>query len=170
MALVAMLLVQVWIVLPVQAKKSVRQEVSGEIMVGTPDCSKGIHRRAHLLFGGSTNGVTAYRFDVDSKTWNRPFVLEATPGVELAGTDLMLVFYYGDLGAPTDDDPRATLFYEHKGGETGYVPADATEAFVLFCQGSTYLDNPSAGLQAAFTYVAEGRKQVVPVPSASPTL
>ncbi len=169
-ALVAMVLLQVWLVLPVQAKKTPpRQEVTGEIMIGTPDCSKGLHRRAHLIFGETVQGITAFRFDVDPKTWNRPFVLEPTPGIELTGTDLMVVFYYGDLGAPNENDPRATLFWEKPGGETGYVPVDSTEAFVLFCQGSQYVDNPSGGLNAGFTYIATGRKQIVVTPSPSPT-
>ncbi len=168
--LIALVASQLLHLAPSLAKKpSPRQEVIGEILLGTPDCSKGIHRRAHLVLGDPVNGNTAYRFDVDPKTWRRPFVLEPTPGIEVTGTDLMVVFYYGDLGAPTDDDPRATLFWENAGGETGYVPTDSTEAFVLFCQGSQYIDNPSGGLQAGFTYIAEGRKQIVVTPSPSPT-
>ncbi|HVF52268.1 MAG TPA: hypothetical protein VNC78_01545 [Actinomycetota bacterium] len=159
--LVAVLMVQM---LPLAhasaAKESPRQEEEGVILVGTPDCS--YTRTIYLLGGEATHEVFTYRFDVDPKTWQRPFVLEPRPGIEVTGTDLMVTFLFGDLGTPGDvlSPPPFVTYLNDPGGEKGIVPNGATDAFIQFCQGSSVpTTHPSGGLQAGFHYLAEGPKK-----------
>lgn len=96
---------------------------------------------------GSVNGVTGYYFDIDPKSWNKPFKLEATGG---EGTvDLDIFMYYSFPGADGGTATSSDFNTREEGGEVGKVPPDTVKAIVCMYGG------PEAqGFNSTFTYTA----------------
>jgi hypothetical protein len=95
---------------------------------------------------GNPNGVTGYFFDIDPKSWNKPFKLEATGGEGTVDFDLFM--YYSFPGA----DGTATSFdfqTREEGGEVGKVPANTVKGLVCLYGGDAYY-----GYNATFNYTA----------------
>src|SRR5688572_8972161 len=76
-------------------KKKVKQSVDGSVAVptvhqDTTKCYAGIHRRIETASSGNGQGVTGYHFDIDKKTWNKPFALKTTSETP---ADIDIYFY-----------------------------------------------------------------------------
>lgn len=136
------------------AKKPFRQTQEGHIALQAPPsdatsnpngCYSGVHRRIAVVSQEQVNGVVGFHFDVDKRTWNKPFRL--TPTTD--GVDIDITFYdgFGTLEQATDPAyaPYALGFEERDNeGEFGKVPATTTK--VIVCM--------KAGADANFTYEA----------------
>ena len=134
-----------------------KQTVEGSIAGAArhPDgCYSGVHRRLQALSQQNANGLVGYDFDVDKKTWNKPFALELTGGVGYV--DLDITYYLGERETLEDFQggdpaPPATVAFEthEEGGEKGKVPNGAVYAIVCIYQSEN-----GAGAMADFTYAA----------------
>lgn len=165
-ALVAALAVPL-LVAPAQAgKKKPVQVVEGSIALPAPfaqgtfdGCWGGLTRRTTGQTGGAVNGVTGYYFDVDKKSWNKPFKLEATGGEGTVDLDLFLYSVYPGPEATTEDPPNGAVnggtpisvdyTTREAGGEAGTVPPNTTKAIVCMYAGPSH-----QGFDATFTYTA----------------
>ncbi len=118
----------------------------------TNSCFAGAHRRVAVATGEQNNGVVGYHFDVDKKSWKKPFTLEVTGGQ--AAVDLDIVFYpeFGTMEQATDTayaPPTVTFENRGPGGETGKVPKGMNKAIVCMYDG----------VGSTFTYTAKlGKK------------
>ena len=146
-------------------KKSYKQTQEGTIMLPAPfaqdmsKCYAGLHRRSDTLSQGNENGITGYHFDVDKKTWNKPFNLAVTAAEGDADLDIYFYSHYPTVDEWQNDPqnagaPVSVDFINRKiGGEKGKVPADTTKAIVCL-----YAGDPGTGAyyatNAAFKYVA----------------
>ena len=125
-------------------------------------CWAGLHRRVGTASqeNGQLNGTVGYLFDIDKRTWNKPFLLEATGGEGPVDFDLYL--YQKMPGVeewsedPTNAGNSVSVEYTDRapGGEFGKVPAGTVKAIAcLFgahpASGST--DEPS---NATFKYTS----------------
>lgn len=109
-------------------------------------CWGGLTRQTTGQTGGAVNGVTGYYFDIDPKSWNKPFKLEATGGEGTVDLDLFL--YYSFPGA--DGTATSTDFQtREEGGEVGKVPPSAIKGLVCLYGGDAYY-----GYNATFNYTA----------------
>lgn len=140
-----------------QKKKKKRpppQEVEGSIPLPAPfiddsGCYAGLHRRLQLLTGENANGIIGFHFDVEDRTWNQNFVLEATGGS--GDVDLDIYFYkdFGQAGNPDDPLMNDVISVSHntRGSkyETGKVPEEMNKVIVCMMAG---------GSNATFTYTA----------------
>lgn len=138
-----------------------QQKVEGSVALPAPftddsGCYAGVHRRENAVTMGASNGVLGYHFEVDKKTWNKPFVLEVTGGQ--GNVDLDIYFYLGPLttledfvNQGGDPVPPATISYNTRtpGGEADIVPKAAEN--VIICM---YGGQQGAGFDASFTYTA----------------
>lgn len=148
-------------------KPPVLQTVEGHISLpaGHPanadGCFAGLHRRLLILSNGAEQiqGVVGYHWDVDPKTWNKPFKLTPSGGVGTVDFDL---YFYSEYGSadPTGSDPvnfnpGATVeFTDRKaGGEAGKVPATMKHAITCI-YGNNAPAGPQAGANADFVYKA----------------
>lgn len=138
--------------------KGKKQEVEGTIALPArhPDgCYTGLSRHLWSLFGEASRGVLGYVFDVDKKTWKKPFVLEVTGGAGYI--DLDLTYYLLDFATQEEflNDPLPaagpTVGFEEKmeGGEFGKVPEQAVKAIACI-----YASEDGTGLGAEFKYTA----------------
>jgi hypothetical protein len=142
------------------AGKKPKQTVEGQIALPAPytddsGCYAGLHRRMAILTQEQVNGVIGYHFDIDKKTWNKPFKLVAEGGQGHIDLD---IYFYSQFGTPEDvaGDPLntgspATIQYNTReaGGEKGKVPATFTKAIVCLYSGGA-----GQGGGASFTYTA----------------
>lgn len=140
------------------------QEIEGSIALPAPfpldlesGCYAGLHRRASIFSGGQPNGLIAFEFDVDPKTWGHPFALEITGGQGDVDLDL---YFYDEFGTPEDvvNDPGGAgqpYSVEHHNrdgvGEEGEVPSDMTKVIVCMMAGGfdatlKYTAGPAAKL------------------------
>lgn len=119
-------------------KAPARQTVEGSIALpqggnAAAACVYRAQRTAYVAAGEGVNGIVGHTFEVDPKTANKPFKLEA------GGTSGMDISFYADLGDPTDPTtapsnvPFATT---GPGGETGKVPEGYPFAFVCMTEGA----------------------------------
>ena len=143
-------------------KKAPVQTVEGTIALPAPfaqgtfdGCWGGLTRRGTGNTNGAVNGVTGYLFDIDPKTWNKPFKLEATGGQGTVDFDLFMYIHYPDA-AETQNDPvnggtpvSVDFQTREAGGESGKVPPETTKAIVCMYAGPEY-----QGFDGAFTYNA----------------
>ena len=145
------------------------QTVEGSILLPAPfaqsatagepfeGCWGGATRRSTGQTGGAVNGVSGYYFDVDKKTWNKPFKLEVTGGQGTVDLDLFLyIVYPGPTAAIEEVDPvngGATTSVDfqtrEEGGEIGKVPPKAVKGIVCMYGGPSH-----QGFDATFTYTA----------------
>ena len=145
-----------------QAGKKPVQSVEGSIALPAPfaqgtfdGCWGGLTRRTTGQTGGAVNGVTGYYFDVDKKSWNKPFKLEVTGGQGHVDLDLFLYSVYPGPEAIADDPVNGgtpvSVDYTTReaGGEAGKVPPNTTKAIVCMYGGPE-----GAGFDAQFTYTA----------------
>lgn len=127
-------------------KAPARQVVEGSIAVpqggnAAATCVYRAQRTAYSAAGDQVNGQIGYTFEVDPKTVNKPFKLEAADGI---GMDIS---FYADLGDPSDPTTApANIPFETTGpgGETGTVPEGFPIAFVCMTDGTN----------GGFTYTA----------------
>lgn len=143
-------------------KKKPVQVVEGSIMLPAPfaqgtfdGCWGGLTRRTTGQTGGAVNGVTGYYFDVDKKSWNKPFKLEATGGQGTVDLDIFLYLHYPSP-EETQNDPvnggtPVSIDYTTRepGGEVGKVPPNAVKGIVCMYAGPSH-----QGFDATFTYTA----------------
>ena len=143
-------------------KKAPIQTVEGSIALPAPfaqgtfdGCWGGLTRRGTGNTNGAVNGVTGYLFDIDPKTWNKPFVLEATGGEGTVDLDLFMYIHYPPP-EETQNDPvnggvPVSVDYQTReaGGEAGKVPPQTTKAIVCMYAGPEY-----QGFNSTFTYNA----------------
>lgn len=145
------------------AGKKPIQEESGTVYAPAPYpqddglCYAGIHRRAAILAQGNANGLAGYNFEVDPKTWKKPFNLEVA-GSRAGNADLDIYFYLADLGTPQQvaEDPQnagspPTISFNTRepGGEIGKVPPLAEHVIVCLYSGAS-----GQSFGADFTYTA----------------
>ncbi len=123
------------------AAKKAHQHQEGFVQYPAPappqprSCFPGITRNLAILFGEDEyNGVFGYLFDVNKKTWGKPFRLELTEA-QLAA-DLDISFYAG-LGEPYPGAAPENEVFETRaaGGEAGIVPEKMTKAIVCMYTG-----------------------------------
>lgn len=136
--------------------KPVVQTVEGTVPLPAPytddsGCYAGLHRRGSIVTGGANNEVIGYEFDVDEKTWGKPFALEITGGQGSVDLD---IYFYAKFGTQEDviNDPLNagspyTVSFNTRDnvGESGEVPVDMTKVIVCMMAG---------GADATFTYNA----------------
>ena len=144
------------------AGKKPRQTETGLVVAPAPytddtGCYAGLHRRGNILTQGNNNGPIGHHFEVDPKTWNKPFTLEVA-GTAAGSADLDIYFYLSDLGTPQQvvEDPQnagspPTISFNTReaGGEADKVPAQAKH--VIVCQ---YGGAQGASAGAEFVYNA----------------
>ena len=144
------------------AGKKPRQTETGIVAAPAPytddsGCYAGLHRRAAIVTMNNANGPIGHNFEVDPKTWNKPFTLEVA-STAAGDADLDIYFYLADLGTPQQvaEDPLnagspATISFNTReaGGEVGKVPATAKH--VIVCQ---YGGAQGASAGAEFVYNA----------------
>ena len=146
-------------------KKSFKQKEAGTILLPAPfaqdmsKCYAGLHRRSETASQGQENGVTGYHFDVDKRTWNKPFQLSVTDAEGPADLDIYFYSYYPTLDEwPNDPQnaggPVSVDFINRKpGGEKGKVPARTVKAIVCLYAGDPGT-GPTYATNAAFKYTA----------------
>lgn len=144
-------------------KKAFKQREQGEIALPAifpPDmsgCFSGLHRRIAVATGTEDhNGVVGYSFDVDKRTWKKPFKLKLGEGQGDVDLDIHFYTEFGSLEQATEPNYAPPGFaYETRkpGGEKGKVPADMARAIVCIYGGDPG-GGPTAGSQATFKYVA----------------
>ena len=109
-------------------------------------CWGGLTRQTTGQTGGAVNGVTGYYFDIDPKSWNKPFKLEATGGDGTVDFDLFLYFAFpGADGTASSTDFQT----REEGGEAGKVPPNTIKGLVCLYGGPAYY-----GYNATFNYTA----------------
>ena len=146
---------------PAYAGKGKKQTVEGAILAPArhPDgCYTGLSRHYWSLTGHE-GGLIGFTFDVDKKTWNKPFKLDATGGVGVV--DLDLTYYLGDFASrdewvadPMPAAPAVAQFQTHDGpGEKGKVPKHSIKAVVCIYASE-------AGTSAAVPFLYEAGKGV----------
>ena len=144
-------------------KKKVKQTESGTIVLPAPfpsdmsGCYAGLHRRVAVVSDGEDhNGVVGYSFDIDKKTWKKPFKLAVEEGQGDVDLDIHFYTEFGTVEQASDPAyaPVAYAYETRKpGGEKGKVPVDMTRAIVCIYGGDPG-SGPTAGAQATFQYVA----------------
>ena len=125
-------------------KKAVVQTVEGSIALPQPytaGCIYRAQRTAYSVAGAQVNEIVGYTFDVDPKTFNKPFKLEVDGG---AGMDISFYADLGDITDPTTAPANVPFATAGPGGESGLVPKGYPIAFVCMTEGA----------EAAFTYTA----------------
>ena len=143
-------------------KKAPVQVVDGTIAFPAPfaqgtfdGCWGGLTRRTSGQTGGAVNGVTGYYFDIDPKSWNKPFKLDVVSGEGTVDLDLFMYIHYPPPEETQNDPvnggtPTSIDFQDREeGGEAGKVPPNTTKAIVCLYGGPDY-----HGYNAAFTYTA----------------
>lgn len=142
------------------AGKKPRQTVEGTIAAPAPytddsGCFAGLHRRGAILTQGQNNGAVGWSFDVDPKTWKRPFKLDVV-GAAAGTADIDITFYFSDFGTPdvVVSDPAnagspSTYAYQTRaaGGEAGKVPDQAKHVIVCAYGGG---QGASAGVDFSY--------------------
>lgn len=142
-------------------KKHKQQTVEGNILLPAPflndsGCYAGLYRRHNAFTMGAGQGSNGYHFEVDEKTWKKPFVLETTGGQ--GHVDLDIYFYLDDLTTAEDfitqggdPAPPAAISYNTReaGGEADLVPEMAENVIVCMYGGGQ-----GTGFGASFTYTA----------------
>ncbi|HEU4480612.1 MAG TPA: hypothetical protein VFS18_01895 [Actinomycetota bacterium] len=128
-------------------KKPVRQEVAGTIAIPQPYAADGtcIYRAQRTLtiaMGEQANGYVGYVFEVDPKTANKPFKLEASDG---SGLDISFYSELGDPADPTSAPSNLPFETPGAGGEEGKVPPGFPYAFVCMTEGTNASFEYSAG-------------------------
>jgi hypothetical protein len=132
------------------------QEVEGSIAAPAPytddsGCYAGMHRRGSIVTDAAANGVIGHEFDVDAKSWNKPFAMEITGG---EGTVDLDIYFYGDFGTVDDvagdplnaGSPYTVSFNTRDNvGEEGIVPLETTKVIVCMMAG---------GADATYKYTA----------------
>lgn len=109
-------------------------------------CWGGLTRQTTGQTGGAVNGITGYYFDIDPKSWNKPFKLEATGGEGTVDFDLFMYYSFpGAEGTATSLDFQT----REEGGEVGKVPPNTVKALVCLYGGPA-----SYGYNATFNYTA----------------
>jgi hypothetical protein len=144
-------------------KKSVKQTESGTIVLPAvfpadmSGCYSGLHRRIAVATGGEQhNGVVGYSFDIDKRTWKKPFKLVVEEGQGDVDLDIHFYSEFGTVEQATDPAyaPPAFAYETRKpGGEKGKVPEDMERAIVCIYGGDPG-SGPTGGAQATFQYVA----------------
>lgn len=146
-------------------KKGFKQTQEGSIVLPAPfaqdqsKCYAGLHRRSETATQGQENGVTGYHFDVDKRTWNKPFRLDVTSADGAADLDIYFYSHYPTLDEWQNDPqnagtPASIDFITRKaGGEKGKVPAQTTKAIVCLYAGDPGT-GPTYATNAAFKYQA----------------
>ena len=143
-------------------KKGFKQTESGQILAPAifpadmTGCYSGLHRRVAIVGQEQVNGVTGYHFDVDKRTWNKPFNLKLVEGQGPVDLDITFYTEFGTVEQATDTAyaPTNVVFEKRKpGGEKGKVPADMNKAIVCIYGGDPGT-GPTAGAAATFEYVA----------------
>lgn len=141
-------------------KKKTVQTVEGSVLLPLPfaddsGCYAGTHRRGAIATQGNNNKLTGFHFDVDPKTWNGNFVLEATGGSGYVDLD---IYFYKDFGQPTPDDPlvnevvSAQFNTREAGGESGVVPPEMNRVIVCMYGGQL-----GVGFNATLKYTATSK-------------
>lgn len=143
-------------------KKAPVQTVDGSVALPAPfaqgtfdGCWGGLTRRTSGQTGGAVNGVTGYYFDIDSKSWNKPFKLEVTGGEGTVDLDLFLYMHYPPpeetVSDPVNGGTPSSIDFKtrEEGGEAGKVPPNTTKAIVCMYGGPSHY-----GYDATFTYTA----------------
>lgn len=138
------------------------QVVEGSIALPAPfaqgtfdGCWGGLTRRTTGQTGGAVNGVTGYYFDIDKKSWNKPFKLEALSGGGTVDLDIFLYMHYPApdevQNDPVNGGTPVSIDYTTRepGGEVGKVPPNTTKAIVCMYAGPDY-----QGYDAEFAYTA----------------
>ena len=138
------------------------QTIEGSIALPAPfaqdtfaGCWGGLTRRTTGQTGGAVNGVTGYYFDIDPKSWNKPFKLEVTGGEGTVDLDLFMYMHYPSP-EETQNDPvnggtpsSIDFTTREEGGEAGKVPPNTTKAIVCM-----YAGPDAQGFNSNFTYTA----------------
>ena len=146
-----------------QAGKKPVQTVEGSIALPAPfaqgtfdGCWGGLTRRTTGQTGGAVNGVTGYYFDIDPKSWNKPFKLEVAGGQgSYVDLDIFLYIHYPPpeetQADPVNGGTPVSIDYTTReaGGEAGKVPPNTTKAIVCMYGGPE-----GTGFDASFTYTA----------------
>ena len=147
------------------AKKKPKQKVEGSIYLpttfygDTSKCYAGAHRRVDTATQGQGNGYIGYNFDVDKKTWNKPFTLKAVGAAENIDLDIYMYSHYPTVDEwPNDPQnagtPISVDFTTRKaGGESGKVPPMTKKAIVCIYAGDPTTGSVG-GTQASFAYTA----------------
>ena len=146
-------------------KKPFVQTQEGSIALPAPfyndltSCYAGLHRRSDTATQGQENGVTGYHFDVDKRTWNKPFNLTVLGAEGPADLDIYFYSYYPTIQEWPNDPANAggpvSIDYTTRkpGGEKGKVPAKTKKVIVCLYGG-----DPGTGVtyatNAEFKYVA----------------
>ncbi len=104
-------------------------------------CVYRAQRTGYIAAGDQINGVVGYTFEVDPKTVNKPFKLEASAGT---GMDISFYMDLGDASDPTTAPANVPFETTGPGGETGIVPEGYPIAFVCMTDGA----------EGSFTYMA----------------
>lgn len=136
-------------------KKPKPQVEEGSIALPAPwiddsGCYAGLYRRISILSGESDphKGTIGYSFDVDKKTWNKPFFLEGDGNGDLD------IYFYTELGTPEDvitdpgaagNPPSVSFNDRNTDGEYGKVPPEMNK--VIICM-------MTEGSETSFTYTA----------------
>ena len=125
-------------------------------------CWAGLHRRVATISqeNGQLNGTVGYLFDIDPKTWNKPFFLEATGGEGPVDFDLYLyqkmppVEEWGD--DPTNAGTAVSVEYTDRapGGEFGTVPKGTIKAIVCLFGAHPSSGSTDEPRNATFKYTS----------------
>jgi hypothetical protein len=146
-------------------KKAFVQTQEGSILLPAPfyndlaSCYAGLHRRSDTVSQGQENGVTGYHFNIDKRTWNKPFKLDVVGAEGPADLDMYFYVKYPGLDEWPNDPvnaggPISVDFTTRKaGGEKGKVPPQTSKAIVCLYAGDPGT-GPTYASQAAFKYVA----------------
>jgi hypothetical protein len=144
-------------------KKAFKQTQEGTIILPAPfpsdmsGCYAGLHRRAAVVTDGNQhNGVVGYSFEIDKRTWKKPFKLAVEEGQGDVDLDIHFYTEFGTVEQATDPAYAPTSFaYETRkpGGEKGKVPEEMNLAIVCIYGGDPG-SGPTGGAQATFQYVA----------------
>jgi len=139
------------------AGKGKKQKVEGSIALPAPHpdgCYSGLHRRLMIVTQDQgPNGVIGYDFDIDKKTWSKPFVLKVTGGQGTVDLDITFYTEFGTVEQAADTQyAPGNIAYDTReaGGEAGTVPPQMKRAIVCLYAGSAGY----GGMNAGFTYVA----------------
>ena len=147
---------------PATAGKKVKQTEEGTIIAPAPfpadmsGCYAGLHRRVAIAGDENVNGVTGYHFDVNKKTWKKPFNLSVVEGQGPVDLDITFYTEFGTVEQATDTayaPPNVVFDTRKPGGEKGKVPAKMNKAIVCIYGGDPGT-GPTAGAAASFKYVA----------------
>jgi len=137
-----------------------QQKVEGMIALPAPfvddsGCFAGLHRRTAIVTQENSSGLIGYNFDVDKKTWGKPFVLEASGGAGHVDLDIYFYQEFGTIEDVVSDPggagaPASVQFNTREaGGEAGIVPKKYNKVIICMYGGQL-----GAGFGANFVYTA----------------